>query len=135
MEKSNNGLKSATGILYGIGEAINIINAVVYACFIGIFIANLANGGQWFGSETKFGLHFETVEEYLLFCEFALIFCILFLAIKITMCVIVKKVYKTMEENQNGPHVLMLVLTILGGIDIFNLLASIFGIVCYNKKN
>ena len=134
-KKKESGLESATGIMYGIGEAVNIIRAVVYFGFIIIFILNLANGGQWFGSEAKFGLHFSNVEEYLLFCKLALILYVIFLGIKIAMCIIVKSVYKSMEQNRNGPHVLMLCLTIVGGIDVFNLLASIFGIVCYGKKN
>ena len=132
---NNNKLKSTTGIMYGIGEAFNILTIIVLFVFAIIFATNIINGGAGYTSAETLWLNFNNQYEYLVFCECAFVFCIVLLALQVLMCLLVHKIYKTMQQDTSGPHLSMLIISIIGGGSIFYILGASFGLASYNKKS
>ncbi len=131
----NNKLKSATSVMYGIGEAFNLITIITLFVFAIIFATNIINGGAGYASAETLWFNFNNQHEYLIFCEYAFTFCIVLLVLQVAMCVLVHKIYKTMQQDTSGPHLAMLVISVLGGGSIFYILGASFGLFSYNKKS
>lgn len=133
MNKNNNS-KNAVSVMYGIGEALNIIVILVVFVLAVILATNILNGGAWYNSANPQSVFFSNKAEYLSFCQYAFIGSLFALTIQVVLCVLAHKIYKSTDDDAFKFHIAMIVLGVLGFCNIFYVLGAIFFIVTYKQN-
>lgn len=124
-------MKNASKVMYLIGKIINIIEIVVASLLLASAIFVIGAPDQFVGKVDKI----TTVEEAKALGITLLVIAIVILIVSIVILVLANKAKKSLDNGatDNKPHIVMIVIGVLGG-DIFYLLGGVFGVIAENKQ-
>lgn len=124
-------MKNASKVMYLIGKIINIIEIVVASLLLASAIFVIGAPDQFVGKVDKI----TTAEEAKAMGIALLVIAIIILTISIVILVLASKAKKALDNGatDNKPHIIMIVIGVLGG-DIFYLLGGVFGVIAENKQ-
>ena len=133
MEEQQTGLTKASSVLYTVAKVFNIIE-IVFVALIGVvcLYGMTQQDTLWSQLDAQTQAELGSPEAMVALLSGMLIAMVIALVLQIIILVFGKKAKAALGTNNSTPHIVVLVLAIIGG-GIFYLLASIFGLIVANR--
>ena len=123
-------MAKASQVMYLIGKIINIIEIVCAALLLLAGAICVSMPEEFIGKIDKI----TTAEEAKAFGVTIIVIAVIMLIVSIVVLALANKAKKAVAKGskQNAPHIIMIVIGVIGG-DIFYLLGGVFGLVAQNN--